>query len=311
MPIFETFSARYRKQQKTGPDVYQYAEIPNVLRGQLTHIINSAIGHSARESNRHQADNEDVWSYIRQTLCRERGQITLTNERDAKTDCQNYIRLEQEVDLWLDIVELACLVIDIGVRKKEKWDNQRAGVTQSADEAIEELNYRFREAEFGYQYDSGQIIRVDNQLIHAEVVTPALQLLSDDRFKGPQQEFLAAHTHYRAGEHKDALVDALSAFESTMKTICDLKKWPYQKGARASDLVKAIRSNGLLPDYLDNSFDQLIATLQSGLPKVRNEEGGHGQGANPRETPGYVAAYALHLAAAKIVLLVEAFKAHK
>jgi hypothetical protein len=72
-----------------------------------------------------------------------------------------------------------------------------------------------------------------------------------------------------------------------------------------------IRANGLLPDYLDTSFDQLISTLKSGLPKVRNEEGAHGQGATPRETPGYVAAYALHLAAAKIVLLVEAFKAIK
>ena len=69
-----------------------------------------------------------------------------------------------------------------------------------------------------------------------------------------------------------------------------------------------IRKNGLLPDYLDNSFDQLLATLQSGLPKVRNEEGAHGQGAQPREAPPYVAAYALHLAAAKIVLLVEAFR---
>jgi hypothetical protein len=49
--------------------------------------------------------------------------------------------------------------------------------------------------------------------------------------------------------------------------------------------------------------------LQSGLPKVRNDAGGHGQGGVPRETPGYIASYALHLAAAKIVLLVEALKA--
>ncbi len=46
------------------------------------------------------------------------------------------------------------------------------------------------------------------------------------------------------------------------------------------------------PDYLDKSFDQLIATLSSGLPRVRNEEGAHGQGAKPRATPPYVAAYA-------------------
>jgi hypothetical protein len=94
-----------------------------------------------------------------------------------------------------------------------------------------------------------------------------------------------------------------------MKAICDTRGWGYPKGARASDLVKIIRRKGLLPDYLDLSFDQLIATLQSGLPKVRNDAGGHGQGGIPRETPGSIAGYALHLAAANIVLLVEALKA--
>ena len=72
-----------------------------------------------------------------------------------------------------------------------------------------------------------------------------------------------------------------------------------------------MRARGLLPDYLDASFDQLAATLKSGLPKVRGEQGAHGQGAAPRETPNHVAAYALHLAAAKILFLVEAQQAMK
>lgn len=311
MPIFETFSSRKRKQQTTGPDVYQYTEISDVIRGQVIHILNDAIGNSEREAREYSPDNEDVWIAIRKVLCRERGRPTLTKEADAKKDCLSYVRSEMDVDLWLDIIELAFLVIDKSVREQDYVHRDRAGVTQSADDAIEEINHRFREAALGYEYSNGKIIRIDSQLIHSEIVTPALQLLSDSRFKGPQEEFIAAHGHYRAGEYKDALVDALNAFESTMKAICDLKKWDYQKGARASDLIKVIRANRLLPDYLDGSFDQLIATLQSGLPKVRNEEGGHGQGATPRETPGYVAAYALHLAAAKIVLLVEAFKAHR
>ena len=68
---------------------------------------------------------------------------------------------------------------------------------------------------------------------------------------------------------------------------------------------------GLLPDYLDNSFDQLAATLKSGLPKVRGEVGAHGQGARPRETPDYVGVYVLHLAVAQDLLLIEAHQAMK
>ena len=63
-----------------------------------------------------------------------------------------------------------------------------------------------------------------------------------------------------------------------------------------------------MPSYLDNSFDQLAATLKSGLPRVRAEEGAHGQGSVPRETPVYVAGYALNLAAANILFLAQAHK---
>jgi hypothetical protein len=67
----------------------------------------------------------------------------------------------------------------------------------------------------------------------------------------------------------------------------------------------------LFPEFADQSFEQLVATLKSGLPNLRNEAGAHGQGAKPINVPEYVATYALNLAAAKIRFLIEAFKASK
>ena len=168
---------------------------------------------------------------------------------------------------------------------------------------------RFRRAGFGYRSEQSKIIRLDNELLHQEAILPALKFLSDPRFAGADEEFRAAHDHLKAGECKDCSVDALNALESTMKTICDAKGWEYEKGARATDLIKILKTNGLFPDFADQSFDQLIATLKSGLPVVRNRTGGHGQGAQPVEVPEYVAVYALNLAASKIRLLYEAFKA--
>ena len=150
------------------------------------------------------------------------------------------------------------------------------------------------------------IFRIDSELIHSEVVQPALRYLHQQGLEGQREKFLKAHAHYRADEMKDAIMNANNAFESTLKTICEQRQWEYQRGARASDLLKVIRKNGLLPIYLDASFDQLTATLKSGLPQVRGEENGHGQGATPRKTPSYVAAYALHLAVAMILFLAEA-----
>ena len=137
-----------------------------------------------------------------------------------------------------------------------------------------------------------------------------LQLFNGPGFEGPQDEFLRAFKHLKDGEYRDAITDANNAFESTLKAICDARGWQYDKQARVSDLLKIVRKKGLLPTYLDKSFDQLTATLHSALPKVRNNEGSHGQGSKLTETPIYVAAYAIHLAAANILFLADAHKAH-
>ena len=189
-------------------------------------------------------------------------------------------------------------------------DRRTPVIKVTAEDAIAELNERFRRAGVGYRFEDGMIFRVDSELLHHDVVKPALHFLQQPGFNGPREEFLQAHAHYRAGEMKDAIADANNAFESTLKSICDQRGWQYQKGARSfRSHSQLVRSKGLLPNYLENSFEQLAATLKSGLPKVRNEEGAHGQGASPRETPDYVAAYAIHLAAAKILFLAEAHKA--
>jgi hypothetical protein len=218
------------------------------------------------------------------------------------------IRSEQQLLVWLDLVEVALRVIEKNLGRLSDYERSAEGIKIAPKHAVSELNERFRRAGFGYRYDGGQIFRIDSELLHQEVTRPALSLLSDSRFAGADQEFSAAHKHFKAGEFKDCTVDALNALESTMKTICDAKSWKYEKGARASDLIQILKNSGLFPDFADLSFDQLIATLKSGLPVVRNTTGGQGQGATPIEVPEYVAAYALNLAAAKIRLLCDAFR---
>ena len=182
-------------------------------------------------------------------------------------------------------------------------------MTQAPTKAINELNERFQRAGLGYQFENHRILKLDSALIHQEIVKPTLRFISKPGFEVPSREFLEAHAHYRTGEFRDAIVHAGNAFESTLKVICDLREWPYPTGARISDLLKVVRDKELLPSYLDTSFDQLVATLRSGLPKIRNEEGAHGRGIANRDTPPYIAAYALHLAGAKTILLSEAFDA--
>ena len=106
------------------------------------------------------------------------------------------------------------------------------------------------------------------------------------------------------------MVEALKAFESTMKTICDKNGWSYPGGATAKTLVKTVLENGLVPKYMESHLPGLRNTLEAGLPTARNKKNsGHGQGLLRRDIPGYLAGYALHLAATNIVFLVEAHEA--
>ena len=179
------------------------------------------------------------------------------------------------------------------------------------NDAITELNERFKEHGVGYQFVSGKIIRVDSEFLHVEAVKPALAVLRDDRFKGANEEFLSAHEHYRHGRYKESLVDALKSFESTLKTICSLREWSTQPTYTAKNLIDICLENALLPKYLESQLSSISSLLKSGVPTLRNKNAGHGQGVDSVAVPDYFARYALNLTATSILFIVEAHQDKK
>lgn len=176
----------------------------------------------------------------------------------------------------------------------------------SLDKAIAELNYRFRDHGVGYQYESGQIIKVDSQFIHSEVIKPALIMLSDRIYKGANEEFLEAHKQYREGNYKDCVNNCLKAFESCLKVICQKRGWNYNKKDTANRLIAIVFDKGLILPSMQSHFTALRSTLESGVPTIRNTQTGHGQGPEKISVPEYIAAYILHLTASNILLLAKA-----
>lgn len=140
---------------------------------------------------------------------------------------------------------------------------------------------------------------------------PALSLLHAPGFEGPAEEFVRAFDHHRQSHSKDAVAEALKAFESTMKAICDARKWNYPSTAPAKELIKIMFDKGLIPPTLESEFNALRSLLESGVPTIRNKSGGHGQGSKPVTIPDHLAAYALHLTASNIVFLIESHKSTK
>jgi hypothetical protein len=313
MPIIDLYSKRKKLIEKGNqPEVYQYEDLPLAFRRQVVHIWCDAFGDLRNPIP------ISLWQNIHDFLARELGLFELSHDIDGNPfeQCKAFLlNKSTSIDNLVDIIELTFRFVDVVIRQKlekpprssaeEVWKER---LSQQPDEAISELNYRFRQHAIGYQFEGGQIIRVDSKFIHTEVVVPALGLLSDANFAGPEQEFRSAHEHYRRQEYKDAIVDALNSFESTIKSICDVRGWNYSKTATARDLINVIFTNQLIPQYLVNHFSGLRQVLESGVPTVRNKTSGHGQGATPTNVPEHLAAYVLHLTASNIVMLIEAHK---
>jgi hypothetical protein len=317
MGIFETFSKRQKRLEKAGrQDIYQYDTLPVPFRVQVIHIWRTAIGRyylpeGAFSHGRPSPANE-IWRFIHDTLARELGVTVLAGEwaDDPPNRCTQFLG-KTNTSGALDIIELSFRAIDLGIRKMDNYEIQDAHITQDADSAIEELNHRFKEHAIGYQYLGGQLVRLDSQFAHAEIVKPALSLLNATGFDGPADEFMRAFDHYRHGRNKEAVAEALKAFESSMKSICKARKWSHAPNATAQPLIKVLFEKGLIPAELESHFAGLRSAMESGLPTISNRTSRHGQGPAPTTIPPHFAAYALHLLASNVVFLVEAHKSLK
>ncbi|WP_175994709.1 STM4504/CBY_0614 family protein [Burkholderia vietnamiensis] len=307
MRVFDLFSKRQKRARGEFPDVYVYDELPNPLRVQIVHIIQDAFG-----IDHYQSDHvKNSYEFVKQALCREYGVFELVKHaRSDQESVFNFFLNEESVERALDVVELSFKVIQVFIEGNWSYKHNTDRKIEPAD-AVSELNERFKEHGIGYQFESGEIIRVDSEFLHAEAVKPTLAILRDKNFSGANDEFLKAHEHYRHGRYKECLVDGLKAFESTMKTICSLRGWSTQPTDTAKNLITTCMSNGLFPAYFDSQFSSIRSLLESGIPTVRNKNGGHGQGVAPVAVPEYLARYTLNLTATTILFMVEAHLATK
>lgn len=305
MAIFDIFSKRKEAASKTAPDVYRYDVIPEELRIQLVHICHEVIGNPATASGEHILND---YNAIVQILRKEWGVFTLANNHLPHSQQHNYSELierfatDGDADRVLDIVELMCLTIDVRVRDR-RWLGHASKI---ADQALEEINARFRQHAVGYRYSDKRIMRIDSELTHEEIVKPALTVLRDPIYSTAQAEFLKAHAHYRKAENSNALIECCKAFESTMKIICAKRRWLVDKNAPASALVKACLDNGLVPEFWQGHLSGLKNILENAIPTPRNKLGGHGAGAAPHHVSDELAGYVLNMTASTILFLGEA-----
>lgn len=303
MAIFDLFSKRQKRLRGEVPDLYTYDEIPQTPRVQIVHIIRDAIG----EDKDYYRKPEGVYEFLHDTLCREYGKFSLGKgyNESHKEQVLNFLLQTTKTEEVIDVIELSFKYIDRIIKNDYQQYTYCTTVKIKPDDAVLELNERFKENGIGYSFDGSEIIRVDSTYIHSEITKPVIALLWNNKFKGANEEYLKAHEHYRHGRNKECLTECLKAFESTMKVICKEKGWAYNQTDAAKKLIQICFQNGLVPTFTQNQFTSLQNLLESGIPTIRNKLGGHGQGQTPQTVDDEMTRYGLNLAGTNIIFLVE------
>ena len=135
----------------------------------------------------------EFWDGFKSVVCRQLGvEILEPGAGNAKEECESFIRKHPSVDKVLGLIELAFRVVE----KRSSSDYGPFRGLHDPDDAIEELNTRFREHALGYEYVNGQIIEKSSEYLHAETTRQALRLLNRPGFEGPEEEFRTAYEDF-------------------------------------------------------------------------------------------------------------------
>ena len=222
------------------------------------------------------------------------------------------------VEEFLTAIEL---LIMIRYNKMEQ-QNQifRGQLKPRLESFIRELNSIFKIDKIGYEIVQAElddlpyiIVPYNSQYLHNETIKKPINLMHDEDFKGALDEFESALEEYRKSEYKDAIHKANKAYESTLKTILDLKKISHSNKDNIPKLVVKIKDEAkIINEDLEAAFNSFWSVLENGPPTIRNRPGvGHGQGKGITEVEKSYADFVLHLVGTYIVFLIERYKETK
>lgn len=305
--MFELLSKRIMNESGE-PEVFVYNSFPQAFRNQVFYIMKDVL-------EPYSTYNEELWDAFEENYCREKGLKGMKYDKlhkgYGKDSIEFYFSGSNDVD-FLDAIDYFFYIIDKKMRTlkpKYQYDYDADG---AVNDAIVELNYRFKQHNLGYEFINSQIITIDSTFLHKTAVKPTLKLLFEEGFEGAEDEIRNAYEKRRKGDNKNAILEAGRAFESTMKTICDKKGYEYDKAKdTAQKLISILEKNQFYPSYMNAHLTNLRTTLETGLPVVRNKIAGHGQGNEVVTIPDEFTDYALHLAATNILFLVRLYKKNK
>lgn len=285
-----------RNKAKNIDEVIIFDELPKKLRVQLMYIVEEML------------DKYDgSYELIHKLICEEHGKLSLHsfnelgyNDKDSILEAildENY-----EHNIIFDIIELSFRYKSMMLKKFHDINE----ITEILEPYYNKLNCRFKESSVGYKMVNYEIIRIDSEATFTEIIEPAINLTYNKLFENVNNEYVEAIKAYQSNDNEKCLIKCLKSFESTMKIICDKKRWKYDDKDTSNKLLDICYKHELIPAKMQSEYSSLRSLLESGIGPVRNHYAGHGKGSEKMVVEDNLARYALNTTGSCILFLIDA-----
>ena len=285
-----------RNKARNVDEVIIFDELPKKLRVQFNFILKDIL-----------YDYERNYERVHEMLCRKYGKLSLSSKYplgkfDNRALEEALTKDDYDFNLIFDMMELAIKYRINQIRYDGFYDEE----VEFINNVQKSINTCFKESSMGYEMVNCQIIRKDSEVTFTEIIEPTITLTYNELFENVNVDFVNAIKEYQTGDNKDCIFKLLKAFESTLKIICDENGWEYNETDRCSKLINICFDNDLVPQEMKSEFTSLNSLLQSGIPPVRNNFAGHGEGGEERVVEDYLARYAINITGSCILFVIEA-----
>jgi hypothetical protein len=276
-----------------------YDDIPKETRQKVFFVISEYGYHFGKTTTTLYKTVNDL-PKLKYEICKHKGVSDLRTNSCIVPFFSMSTYVDPEINVWI----INCPIVDF-LRTIEIFvylkslDNSR-GSDQRLFNTIKDINDLFKLDKIGYEIVNERIIRKDSEFLQEQVIKQTISLLYTNDFNGPLEEFQKALDHYLVKEYKDTIQEANNSFESTMKSVLIKLRINFNQKDTASKLVDTLCDKNIIYPYTKSLF--------LGLPTIRNNQSGHGQGIDPREVSQNYAELALNLAGTFIVFLITRYQ---
>lgn len=265
-----------------------YYDIPSETRQKVLHVINDNVFYGRIGGLTGQPLTDD-YRKLSHEICKYKGIPDISILHDGKKELSEWLK-SCSIEDFLRTIELFIYI-------KEK---ETPGFNIRLHNTVNDINDIFRIDKIGYEIVNERFIRKDSEFLQEQVIKQTINLLYTNGFKGPLEEFQEALDHYMLKQYEDTIHKSNKAFESTMKSVLTKLNISFSPDDTAETLLERLIKKELIYKYTKSLF--------MGLPMIRNKQGGHGQGIDPKEVNQSYAELTLNLAGTFIVFLVTRYQ---